>query len=125
MRRPTRVHVLSVVDRATVQLVLDEDSANGGRDRAQLLEAAEDVVDEVADRAMTHLRGRVSTAGQLGEPFREIDDYVQSHDVDVVVMATRGRSGVERYLIGSATEAVVRISDVPVCCVPIPTTDDG
>ena len=32
----------------------------------------------------------------------------------MIVMSTYGRSGVDRYVIGSVTEKVVRFSDVPV-----------
>jgi nucleotide-binding universal stress UspA family protein len=45
--------------------------------------------------------------------------YAGDHGIDLVVMGTHGRSGVERYLIGSVTETVVRNADVPVCCVPM------
>ena len=50
---------------------------------------------------------------------RVIRSYGEDHEVDLIVMGTHGRSGVERYLIGSVTESVVRQADVPVCCVPI------
>ncbi|ELZ39293.1 UspA domain protein [Halorubrum tebenquichense DSM 14210] len=32
-------------------------------------------------------------------------------------MGTRGRTGIERYLLGSVTEKVVRLSDAPVVTV--------
>lgn len=38
-------------------------------------------------------------------------------------MGTHGRTGVERYLLGSVTEKVVRLSDVPVLTVK--AEDDG
>ena len=41
-------------------------------------------------------------------PVEGILSHVQKHGIDLVVMATRGRSGLERLLIGSVTERVVR-----------------
>jgi nucleotide-binding universal stress UspA family protein len=37
--------------------------------------------------------------------------------VDLVVMATRGRRGLDRFLLGSVTERVLRSVDVPVLTV--------
>jgi nucleotide-binding universal stress UspA family protein len=43
--------------------------------------------------------------------------YADEADADLVVMGTHGRTGVERYLLGSVAEKVVRLSDVPVMTV--------
>lgn len=49
-----------------------------------------------------------------GDPATTIADYAESRGMDLVVMSTRGRSGLSRYLLGSVTEKTVRLSDVPV-----------
>jgi len=41
-------------------------------------------------------------------PVEGILSYVEENDVDLVVIATAGRSGLQRWLIGSVTERVVR-----------------
>jgi len=41
-------------------------------------------------------------------------DYAESHGVELIVMATRGLSGIERFLLGSNTERIVRVSQCPV-----------
>lgn len=43
-----------------------------------------------------------------------IRQFIADHAIDLVVMGTRGASGLEEYLIGSNTEKVVRFSPVPV-----------
>ncbi|WP_394351132.1 universal stress protein [Halorubrum sp. CBA1125] len=43
--------------------------------------------------------------------------YVDANDIDLIVMGTHGRSGLERYLLGSVTEKVVRTSALPVLTV--------
>jgi nucleotide-binding universal stress UspA family protein len=54
-----------------------------------------------------------------------ITEYVDDHDVDIVVTGTHGRTGLDRYLLGRITEKVVRPSDAPVLTVrgPRRTTD--
>ncbi|WP_331235086.1 universal stress protein [Natronorarus salvus] len=49
-----------------------------------------------------------------GVPFREIIDYAETNDIDLIVMGTHGRTGLGRYLLGSVTEKVVRLSEIPV-----------
>lgn len=49
-----------------------------------------------------------------GDPATTIADYAESREMDLVVMPTRGRTGLSRYLLGSVTEKVVRHSAVPV-----------
>ncbi|MBL7850605.1 MAG: universal stress protein [Cyclobacteriaceae bacterium] len=46
-----------------------------------------------------------------------IRQFIADHGIDLVVMGTRGASGLEEYLIGSNTEKVVRFSPVPVFAV--------
>jgi nucleotide-binding universal stress UspA family protein len=59
----------------------------------------------------------VVTAVATGTPHTEILEYADEHDVDLVVMGTHGRTGVERHLLGSVTEKVVRMADAPVVTV--------
>ncbi len=49
-----------------------------------------------------------------GSPAPTIVDYAERYDHDLIVLPTHGRTGISRYLLGSVTEKVVRLSDVPV-----------
>ena len=59
----------------------------------------------------------VETAVVSGEPYERIREYADEQDVDLIVMGTHGRTGVDRYLLGSVTEKVVRTVDQPVLTV--------
>jgi nucleotide-binding universal stress UspA family protein len=59
-------------------------------------------------------RVRVHTRVRRGEPVDEILAAARDEAVDLIAMATRGRSGPARLLWGSITEAVVRRARVPV-----------
>lgn len=56
----------------------------------------------------------------LGIPSEAILEYADETDVDLIVMGTHGRTGFKRYVLGSVTERVVRLSDVPVLTVRSP-----
>jgi nucleotide-binding universal stress UspA family protein len=54
---------------------------------------------------------------KTGVTFVEIIDYIKEQGIDLVVMGTHGRSGLEHILIGSVAEKVVRKSPCPVLTV--------
>jgi len=60
-----------------------------------------------------------------GSPAREIVDYAEEEGIDVIVMGTHGRSGVDRLLLGSVAERVVRSSTVPVLTIRVETPESG
>ena len=62
----------------------------------------------------------VDTATESGIPRDVIVEYAESSGIDMIVMATHGRTGLQHYLIGSVTEKVVRRSPVPVVTVRSP-----
>lgn len=78
---------------------------------AQADSAIESARDQIPDRI------DVEAFVTSGIPKEAIVDHVEDHGVDLVVMATHGRTGVSRVLIGSTTESVVRHSPVPVLTV--------
>ncbi len=54
---------------------------------------------------------------KTGVTFVEIIDYIKEEGIDLVVMGTHGRSGIEHILIGSVAEKVVRKAPCPVMTV--------
>lgn len=77
-----------------------------------------------SERLLGEGRQRASEAGVdvrtdtvVGRPTRAINEYVEEHAVDHVVMGSHGRSGVTRVLLGSVAEGVVRRAPVPVTVV--------
>jgi len=68
-------------------------------------------------RALTDAGFSVETVVRFGDPADEIVAVAESEDVHLVVMATHGRSGLGRLLMGSVAEAVLRRVSVPVMMV--------
>ena len=52
-----------------------------------------------------------------GRPHVEIPQYAETNQVDLIVMSTRGQSGLSRWLMGSVADRVVRGATVPVLLV--------
>jgi nucleotide-binding universal stress UspA family protein len=108
------VHVVSVADsRNRFESPSSGLAPDAWREAEQ--ERAEAAVLEVVDRLPTAVE--VERTITTGVPQDEILSLVAEGDADVVVMGTHGRSGLDRYLLGSVTERVVRQSPVPVLTV--------
>ncbi|MFB6231630.1 MAG: universal stress protein [Salinibacter sp.] len=56
----------------------------------------------------------VMIEARAGNPASEILDYTEENDVDLVVIATHGRTGLDRVLLGSVAERVLRRAPMPV-----------
>jgi nucleotide-binding universal stress UspA family protein len=88
---------------ATVMTAFEEDAGN------YLAEIAEDVRDHHA---------QVEWMVRVGRPAEQIVAAVGDSAADVIVMATHGRGGLRRWLLGSVTSAVMHDSPVPLLVVP-------
>jgi len=58
--------------------------------------------------------GSVVTAVQWGGPVEAIVDYATEQEIDLVVIATHGRTGLSHVLLGSVAERIVREAPCPV-----------
>ncbi len=90
--------------------------AGTGRILEAMREEGERAVASIAERASAEGIEAV-TAVRTGGPSGELLEYVADNGIGLVVMGTHGRTGLRRYLLGSVTERVVRLSDVPVLTV--------
>ncbi len=56
----------------------------------------------------------VETIIKTGKPFVEINDTARDLDVDLIIIASHGHTGVEHLLFGGTAEKVVRKAPCPV-----------
>lgn len=56
----------------------------------------------------------VETIIKSGKPFVEINETASEKDIDLIIIATHGHTGVEHLLFGSTAERVVRKAPCPV-----------
>lgn len=55
---------------------------------------------------------------EFGAPYKNIVDVAASESVDMIVMSTHGRTGVDHLILGSVAEKVVARAPCPVLIVP-------
>jgi nucleotide-binding universal stress UspA family protein len=114
-------HALTYEATLHVLYVIEETAPTVETGTPELLEELEQEGERILEdaRAEAKAAGLESIRGSIagGAPYRRILDYVDEHDVDLVVMGTHGRRGVDRYLLGSVAEKVVRTATCPVMTV--------
>ena len=55
---------------------------------------------------------------EFGAPYKNIVEEAASQGVDMIVMSTHGRTGVDHFILGSTAEKVVARAPCPVLIVP-------
>ena len=78
--------------------------------------AVEKAMNSVVDSQWSAGRKVVHAIAE-GSPKVEIIQYARKHDIDLIVLATHGRTGLSHVIMGSVAEAVVRTAPCPVLTV--------
>jgi nucleotide-binding universal stress UspA family protein len=60
----------------------------------------------------------VETFIEMGKPVEVIITFAKEKGIDLIVMATHGRSGLSHLFIGSVAENVIRYSPIPTLIIP-------
>ena len=108
------VHGVYVVNIASFSGVPTEGSWEGVS--AALEREGEEALEKVENAAGA--RGvPVELVRLEGRPSEQIVEYAEETGADLIVMGTHGRGGLDRLLLGSVAERVVRAASVPVMTV--------
>lgn len=115
-RNDATLHTIHVTELGHQSDSLDEAQFGDTIDRVQ--KAGQNAVETVVEQADAADIDVESTVEE-GNATVAILDYIERHDIDIVVMATQGRSGAAREMIGSVTEEVIRSTPVPVLTINV------
>ena len=107
--KDTEVRVLHVVEPAG--LYLAGEMGAQVPDLSGVWEARLEQAKELVARTAERLRGaglKVSTSVEEGDPKARILDCAAAWSADLIVVGSHGRKGLNRFLLGSVSEAVAR-----------------
>ena len=114
-----RLHLLFVAEKRTVPTFSDTGLPGIGvvemdpeivKNAEKALQQLNENIDGPDVRSAYHVRE--------GDVSHDIIDFAETHGIDLIVMATRGLTGVNRFLMGSNTERIVRVAPCPVLTLP-------
>ena len=98
------IHVLSPLEPTEPGIVWQEIDTNQRKENVQKA-----FVEKFPDQ-----HGKVTFAVDVGKPGAQIIDYAEQQDIGLIVMPSRGRTGLTRFFLGSVTERVMRFAHCPV-----------
>lgn len=81
------------------------------------LREAKAYLENVKDRLSVNFDGQINVKVIEGLVAENIVDYADTQEIDLIVMATHGRSGIGRWVFGSVAERVLRGAQSPVLMV--------
>ena len=73
---------------------------------------------EVIDRNQQGGGIKVIPDVRKGQPFEEILKEASERKIDLIVIASHGKTGLQKYLIGSVTDKVMKEAKCPVLLIP-------
>lgn len=121
-----RLHHLFVAEKRTVPVFSDTGIPGVG-----VVEMDPEIV-ENAKAALRQLDERIGGPTvdsryhvREGDVAQDIIDFTETNGVDLIVMSTRGLTGLDRFLLGSTTERVIRAAPCPVLTIPAEEEEDG
>ena len=100
-------------------------SVASGRKGPDWVKAAKDMMKEDGEEATGYVE-KMSKEENLdvesvileGDPRDEIIKFADKNDIDLIIMGTRGLSGIKRFMVGSVADKIVRHSEKEVLVVP-------
>ena len=93
-----------------VKYLEDKLTENAVEDSAQLI-----------SEIRSEIKGKINITSQVvkGYPVENVvTNYAQHNDIDLIVMGTKGATGLKKILLGSNAAAVINKSNIPVIAVP-------
>lgn len=103
-----------------VEMSLFSEGAWSGRRVREVYESTRAWVDETLERWASQAQAEelaVRTRVRTGVPYREILAAAAEEQADLIVLGTHGRGGLDRALLGSVTDRVIRLAPCPVLAV--------
>lgn len=110
------LHVIPVtpqqyhLERHLTKKQLDEITVNLEEDRNRMFK--EKYLNFIKDKT------KVKIVVETGDEDEKILEFAQKEKIDIIVIGTHGRTGIEHVFLGSVAEKVIRRSPIPVFVIP-------
>jgi len=114
-----KLYLLHVIEPLTPVQGLDMGPSFGFDERPHVEQRVQELLDETVSDEMKEAV-EIQPLISRGAPFLEIIRAARTEDVDMIVIATHGRTGLTHALLGSTTEKVVRKAPCPVLSIRHP-----
>lgn len=72
------------------------------------------------DQYLSHIKDKtkVRIVTKSGREDKKILEFARKENIDIIVIGTHGRTGIEHFFVGSVAEKIIRHSPIPVFIIP-------
>jgi nucleotide-binding universal stress UspA family protein len=112
-RCQSELHLLHVLEQALYAFQAPEPILRLSSDE-EIRKAADQKMKEIASRLQKDFEIIVVTSSRSGKIAKEVIDYAEEKEIDLILMGTHGANGYEEFFMGSNAEKVVNRANCPV-----------
>ena len=109
-----KIHVLHVLEKTPPILTIRSLDLSEDKIIKTIEQDAQKKLDNAVKKIKKNKSIEVEGIIRKGIDFEEIIKYSEKMKIDLIVIATRGRTGIMHTLLGSVAEKVIRLSKTPV-----------
>ena len=118
-----KVHLLHVIEKKPPILAIRAIDISEEKIMKSIEDAAKESLEKALNKISKNKKVEIKIILLKGNDYEEIVNYSQMHNIDVIVIATHGRTGLLHTLMGSVAEKVIRYAKCPVLVIT-PTEKD-
>lgn len=108
-----QLHLLHVVDESVDMTGFYLPHSSIETDETNMVKAAEKTLDRLCHLKLKNIKGYESQVME-GTPSKEIVKYVNENGIDLLIMGTHSKKGIEQLIFGSTTKKVCKMVSCPV-----------
>jgi nucleotide-binding universal stress UspA family protein len=117
----SKLVLMTVLEPSPLRGLISQEGSDYERLQLQLKQDLEEVARKYIDDLVARYRSEgVDMQVEIGCGVApdEIVKYAEKNQIDLIVLTTRGRSGLKKYFLGSVAAKVISTSPVPVLVLP-------
>jgi universal stress protein A len=107
------IHLMHVIEKTPPLMYIHSINPQIESFLSYIEEDAKAGLEKIAERLKKE-GANIRTVLRRGLSYQEIVDYAEGNRIDIIVIATHGRTGILHTLLGSVAEKVIRYSKIPV-----------
>jgi len=109
-----KLHILHVLEKTPPILTIRSLDLSEEKIIKTIEQDAQKRIENVVKKIKKNKNIEVEAVIRKGIDFEEIIKYSEKSKIDLIVIATHGRTGIMHTLLGSVAEKVIRLSKIPV-----------
>ena len=120
-KEKSKITLLKVIDEVAPTNITFEFGLAIADKKSMVKKLQKDASEKIREIAGKHFAGfpiETVVINPSNPVYQEITEFAKTHNADLIVMSTHGRTGIKHLLLGSVAERVIRQSPCPVTVVP-------